>query len=272
MIAGPRRRGSHRAAAPRRSRGRDRRRREPIHTRRVRRRSRRAIRCAVDPPHETRMGRHSTPTRSPSRGRSPTTNRSRRASRRVKPVARADEAHSVHVVVDVPAPSFFRFRTGDWTSPTGRVAPTGVDPAQLRVAAATCQRFETGFYAAHRDLVEWAPDLVIFLGDFIYEYGAQDLGGAVVRSLGSGETLTIEEYRQRYALYLSDAAPAGVTRRVPVAGDLGRPRGGEQLRGGDVGGRRSARRIRGPRASPPTRPGGSTCPCACRARAAQTTR
>ena len=119
-------------------------------------------------------------------------------------VALADEAHSVHVVVDVTGPSFFRFRTGDWTSPTGRVAPTGVDPAQLRVATASCQRFETGFYAAHRDLVEWAPDLVIFLGDFIYEYGAQDLGGAVVRSLGSGETFTIEEYRQRYALYLSD--------------------------------------------------------------------
>ncbi len=120
-------------------------------------------------------------------------------------VAAAPEAHSVHVVVDVAGPSFFRFRAGDWTSPTGRVAPTGGNPAQLRLATATCQHFETGFYAAHRDLVEWAPDLVVFLGDFIYEYGGQNLGGAIVRSHGNGETFTIEEYRQRYALYLSDA-------------------------------------------------------------------
>ena len=119
-------------------------------------------------------------------------------------VARADEAHSLHVVVDVTGPSFFRFRAGDWTSPIGRVAPTGVDQAQLRLATATCQHFETGYFAAHRDLAEWAPDLVVFLGDFIYEYGGENLGGVVVRSHASGETFTIDEYRRRYALYLSD--------------------------------------------------------------------
>jgi alkaline phosphatase D len=119
-------------------------------------------------------------------------------------VARADEAHSVHVVVDVTGPSFFRFRAGDWTSRTGRVAPTGVDPAQLRLATANCQHFETGYFAAHRDLAEWVPDLVVFLGDFIYEYGGENLGGDLVRSHASGETFTIDEYRQRYALYLAD--------------------------------------------------------------------
>ena len=86
-------------------------------------------------------------------------------------VARADEAHSVHAVVDVAAPSFFRFRSGESTSPIGRVAPTGTNPEQLRIASASCQRFETGYYAAHSDLAGWAPDLVVFLGDFIYEYG-----------------------------------------------------------------------------------------------------
>ena len=120
-------------------------------------------------------------------------------------VAAAVDAHSVHVVVEMTRPSFFRFRAEEWTSRTGRVAPTGVDPARLRLATTTCQHFETGFFTAHRDLVEWAPDLVVFLGDFIYEYGGLNLGGAVVRSHDSGETVTIEDYRQRYALYLSDA-------------------------------------------------------------------
>ena len=119
-------------------------------------------------------------------------------------VARADEAHSVHAVVDVTGPSLFRFRTGEWTSPTGQVAPAGADRTRLRLATTSCQHFETGFFAAYGDLAAWAPDLVVFLGDFIYEYGGQHLGGAVVRSHGSGETFTIDEYRQRYALYLSD--------------------------------------------------------------------
>ena len=35
-------------------------------------------------------------------------------------VARADEAHSVHVVVDVDGPVSFRFRSGDAVSPIGR--------------------------------------------------------------------------------------------------------------------------------------------------------
>ncbi len=170
--------------------------------------------CAGDPDERSavlwtrldpgRTARRSAATTSPSRGSSPTTSRSRRSSASVRSTARADEAHSVHAVVDVAGPSFFRFRSGEWTSPIGRVAPTGTNPAQLRLATTNCQHFETGFYAAHGDLAAWAPDLVVFLGDFIYEYGGQNLGGAVVRSHGSGETFTIDEYRQRYALYLSD--------------------------------------------------------------------
>ena len=65
-------------------------------------------------------------------------------------------------------PHELRIRAGAWTSPVG-VAPAVGDT--LRLAATTCQHFETGYYAAHRDIAEWAPDLVVFLGDFIYEGG-----------------------------------------------------------------------------------------------------
>ena len=100
----------------------------------------------------------------------------------------------MHVVVDVAGPSWFRFRAGDWTSPIGRVAPTGTDPAQLRLATASCQHFETGFYAAHRDLAEWAPDLVVFLGDFIYEYGAANPVGDGRSAVHDGaETIDLDE-------------------------------------------------------------------------------
>jgi alkaline phosphatase D len=126
-------------------------------------------------------------------------------------VARADEAHSVHAVVEIDSPRWFRFRAGEWTSPAGRVAPTGLgvgggDGTNLRVATASCQHYEAGHYGAHRDLAEWAPDLVVFLGDFIYEYASSNISDdPAVRSHGSGEAATLDDYRRRYALYLSDA-------------------------------------------------------------------
>ena len=119
--------------------------------------------------------------------------------------ASAAEGHSVHVVVELTGPTWYRFRTGDDISATGRVAPTPSDPTELRIAAASCQHFETGFYAAHRDIAEWAPDLVLFLGDFIYEYGGNAVGGEVLRSVEGGEVQTIDDYRARYAQYLGDA-------------------------------------------------------------------
>ena len=119
--------------------------------------------------------------------------------------ALAEAGHSVHVIADLAGPAWYRFRSGDFVSTAGRVAPTPAHPTELRIAAASCQHFETGYYAAHRDIAEWAPDLVLFLGDFIYEYGGNPVGGEVVRSVDGGEVQTIDDYRARYAQYLGDA-------------------------------------------------------------------
>jgi len=117
--------------------------------------------------------------------------------------ASAGDGHSLHVVAAVAGPVTYRFRAGGFTSATGRAAPAG-PTASLKLAATTCQHFETGFYAAHRDLVEWAPDAVVFLGDFIYEGAARPVGGAVVRSHEGPEPTDLDGYRDRYARYLSD--------------------------------------------------------------------
>jgi alkaline phosphatase D len=120
--------------------------------------------------------------------------------------ARAAEGHSVHVTVELEGPAWYRFHAGGWTSPIGRVAPTprpGGDDT-LRIAATNCQHFETGFYAAHRDVAEWQPDLVLFLGDFIYEDAGQPTGPERVRSHEDGEGTDVDGYRARYAQYLFD--------------------------------------------------------------------
>jgi len=110
----------------------------------------------------------------------------------------------VEGVAGLDRPGWYRFHAGGFTSRTGRAAPAAVTE-ELRIAAASCQHFETGFYAAHRDVAEWAPDLVVFLGDFIYEGAARPVGDGVVRSHEGPEATDLSGYRARYAQYLADA-------------------------------------------------------------------
>src|SRR6185436_15907644 len=89
--------------------------------------------------------------------------------------------------------------------PARRVPSGGRAPrprrALRRRAFAWCQQYEQGYYGAYRHLVADAPDLVAFLGDYIYE---GTWGRELVRSHGSGEAYTLDDYRARYALYRSD--------------------------------------------------------------------
>jgi alkaline phosphatase D len=121
-------------------------------------------------------------------------------------LARADEAHSVRVEVSGLRPGrdhFYRFRAGEALSPVGRTWTAAVGGAmaeRLRVGMASCQHYEQGYYHAWRDMVARGVDLVLHLGDYIYESGAGD----AVRRHDPGECMTLDAYRLRYAWYRSD--------------------------------------------------------------------
>ena len=117
--------------------------------------------------------------------------------------ASAAHGHSVHVVVELDGPVAYRFHAGGHTSRVGHAAPATAR-SSLKLAAASCQHWETGFYTAHRDLAAWRPDAVVFLGDFVYEGAAQPVGDDRVRAHDSPEPTDLTGYRARYALYLSD--------------------------------------------------------------------
>jgi alkaline phosphatase D len=117
-------------------------------------------------------------------------------------------AHSVHVEVQGLQADrwyFYRFAMGDAVSATGRTrtfpAPDAI-VARLRLAYASCQRWEHGYYSAYRHMRDEALDLVLFLGDYIYEYPT---AARAVRAPTGGWVLTLDDYRQRYALHKSDA-------------------------------------------------------------------
>lgn len=116
------------------------------------------------------------------------------------------DGYSAHAVVATNEPGTFFFTTGGYTSPVGRTAPVNPATTEYRIAAASCQHYEAGHYAAHRDIAEWAPDLVVFLGDFMYEGNpsVDDGSGSFLRAHEGPEPTDLAGYRARYATYLSD--------------------------------------------------------------------
>ena len=122
--------------------------------------------------------------------------------------ATPDWAHSVHVEVgglEPRTPYWYRFTAGDALSPVGRThtAPlAGGRPSSLRFAFVSCQHYEHGYFSAYRHIVADEPELIVHLGDYIYE---GSWGRDPVRSHGSGQAITLDDYRRRYALYKTDA-------------------------------------------------------------------
>ena len=126
--------------------------------------------------------------------------------RRGTETALPDWAHSVRAEVTGLEPGrwyFYRFHAGSATSPVGRTrtAPRPGPVERMRFAFAACQQYEQGFYAAFRHMAREDLDLVVHLGDYIYE---SSWGRVHVRKHGTEEPWTLAEYRNRYALYKSD--------------------------------------------------------------------
>ena len=90
-------------------------------------------------------------------------------------VATPQLGHSVHVELGGLDPDrwyWYRFRAGDATSPIGRARTMPVSssiPAALKFAFASCQHFEQGLFTAYEHMLKDELDLVVHLGDYIYE-------------------------------------------------------------------------------------------------------
>ena len=82
----------------------------------------------------------------------------------------------------------------------------------MRLAFASCQHWEHGYYTAHRHLAQEEVDAVLFLGDYIYEYAPFE---NAVRPVAGGEANTLDGYRQRYAQYKTDPDLQAVHAALP---------------------------------------------------------
>jgi alkaline phosphatase D len=116
-------------------------------------------------------------------------------------------AHAVHVEVDGLDPGrhyWYRFRAGGHLSRIGRTR-TCPDPrrplGRLDLAFVSCQNFEKGYYTAYRHLAEDDLDVVLHLGDYIYENPPRR---NLPRRHVGGEPADLPGYRVRHALYKTD--------------------------------------------------------------------
>jgi alkaline phosphatase D len=132
-------------------------------------------------------------------------------------VARPALAHSVHVDVRGLEPGreyFYRFKAGQALSAVGRTktAPAhGAALSRFRLAVANCQDMQNGYWPAYVGLADEDLDLVLHLGDYIYEYDPRAAAPADRRhhtpeTPGLDQLRTLADYRNRHAQYKRDPA------------------------------------------------------------------
>ena len=115
--------------------------------------------------------------------------------------------HSIHVELSGLKPEtwyWYRFHAGDAVSRIGktRTMPAmNIMPEKLKFAFASCQHYESGYFTAYDHMAKENLDLVLHLGDYIYEYAGMDNR---VRKHHGPEITTLEHYRNRYAQYRMD--------------------------------------------------------------------
>lgn len=102
-------------------------------------------------------------------------------------------------------------------SPIGRTktAPKAGDTDRLRIVSASCQSMSYGYFNAHGAMaVKPDHDVMLFLGDYIYETAASSqIAGR--SGIPAKEITTLEDYRLRHAQYKSDPDLQANHRQIP---------------------------------------------------------
>jgi alkaline phosphatase D len=107
-------------------------------------------------------------------------------------------------------------------SPIGRTRtlPTG-KVKDVVLAAANCALYPGGYYNAYQAIADLPRvDAVLFLGDYIYEYGADGYGTKTGHALNRlpdppHECITLDDYRRRLACHRADPQLQAAHARAP---------------------------------------------------------
>ena len=117
---------------------------------------------------------------------------------------------------------FYRFKSASTYSTTGQTKTLAAQVQSVQFAVCSCSNYPAGYFHVYKEMAKQDVDVVIHLGDYIYEYG---MGGyateeAVVmgRTLAddnNAEIIRLDDYRKRYALYRLDQDLQAAHQRHP---------------------------------------------------------
>ena len=125
--------------------------------------------------------------------------------------ASSRDAHSLHVEPVGLEPGrdyWYRFRVDSHISPVGRTrtAPKPGAPDPINFAVTSCAFWEQGWFTVYRHIANDNPDLVLHLGDYIYEYEPRfkPPASGIIREHLGGRLKTLAQFRRRHSQYRSD--------------------------------------------------------------------
>jgi len=122
--------------------------------------------------------------------------------------ARAERDFTVKVDVGglEPATTYhYRFEAAGEASPVGRTRTAPEEMAAgLRLGLVSCASYSAGYFNAYRNLARRHLDLVVHVGDYLYEGLGVMRGRRVRRYPPGGPAITLDQYRARHALHKAD--------------------------------------------------------------------
>ncbi|GAB02008.1 MULTISPECIES: alkaline phosphatase [Acinetobacter] len=117
---------------------------------------------------------------------------------------------------------FYRFIFGEKISPVGQTKTLPTTTTKVSFAVCSCSNYPAGYFYVYREMAKQNVDVVIHLGDYIYEYGADGYATEDAEKLGrtlpvdnNKEIIKLDDYRKRYALYRKDKDLQAAHQRHP---------------------------------------------------------
>ena len=146
--------------------------------------------------------------------------RMRRVVRQGIAVTDADRDYTVKVEVErleAGTTYYYQFFARGDASPIGRTRTLPTDrTSRVRMAVVSCSNYAYGYFNAYRQIAQRADlDVVVHLGDYIYEYGTGQYGNARATE-PSTEIVTLADYRMRHAQYKRDEDSQAMHRQHPM--------------------------------------------------------
>ncbi len=126
--------------------------------------------------------------------------------------------HDYTVKVDARVPNdfngkkvFYRFTVGDVVSDTGITSTLPIEnPSTFNISFCSCSNYPAGYFNAYKEMANNSEiDLVLHLGDYLYEYSSSGYASSDAKEMGRvvdprNEIISLADYRKRYATYRKD--------------------------------------------------------------------